>query len=179
MTEIVATTAAARAAIATWFGGPYNAATRRYLSTPPTVAGLTWVQPGFDADVDMKALFSGAGQRTAAFGVVHFPRRRRTREARGGPGPANALRRIAWDVDLDLYLVTRSEHAIDAEADRDALEDAVIARIEADPTFGGMFLTAGEDDGVTIERGQAATEASGITKSFLGVRLIAVSYEAT
>lgn len=125
----------ARAAVAAWFA-------------PPAVTGLNSVFPSFPkpASLNDLAYFAGVDQTTVfsgAVGIVHIVNSKRLRKAMGGAH--SGWKRIDYDIELQLLMKSTQQTAEAAMADFDALIDAVIARIEADRTFGSADVwQAGE-----------------------------------
>ncbi len=155
--------------ICTYFGGPYDEATRTYRSSP--VAGVGVVRRGWAKRDDHADYFNGQppGARTGSQIVVYIPRRSEARFAVAGAH--GGMKNVVYEVQLCCYIRSRTEHAEDAQDDVYALQDALVEHLRADRTLGGAVFEAGEhiDGGpgsIDFEYGQPETRAE-LTKSFL------------
>lgn len=141
-----------RAGIAAYFGGPaYDPVYRIWRPTPLADAGLAGVRQFFPKRMSDDDYTFGYSPPRAMGGVmvVHLPYEAKKRIAVGGLG--GGIKRLAYAVELHLYHLGQVQHAEDAQADFDALIEAIIARTEADPTLGGIVLQAGEGEaGISV-----------------------------
>lgn len=163
--------------IATFFGGPYNSTTKLY--TAPTVTGLGLVRAAFhkgEPHADMW-LNLPAGTETGSLMIVFCDRQKRTRLT---TGLQTGFKEIRFDVCLHLW--TRSYHrdTEDAQADYDTLTDAVIAKIESDPSLGsngfesgGFWFAEGDPLGIEVRYNPPATEKNGITNQYAEISGVA------
>lgn len=142
------TRATVRTGIASFFGaGIYNTTDRVWRGGPLAGDGLGGVRAYFakrvpDSDYTM-GLTAGRGM--GALMVVHLPQTQERRIALGGP--TGGEKRVTFDTQLRIYHYARIPHTEDAQADFDALLEAIVDRVHADRTLGGAVTEAGE--GVT------------------------------
>lgn len=155
--------------ICTYFGGPYDAATRTYRTSP--VSGVGVVRRAWPKRDDHADYFHGMppGTRTGSQIVVFIPRSSEVRFAVGGA--QGGMKNVVYDVQLCCYIRSNTPHAEDAQDDVYTLRDALVARLRADRTLGGACFEAGEhvDGGsgeIAFDYGQPETKAE-LTKSFL------------
>jgi hypothetical protein len=153
-----------RTGIAEYFGGTnYNAGARAYQGSSPLLGdGLSTVrayQPKRISDTDY-VLAQAQGRGMGASMVVELADdaiTRRTLPARGGAHPqSSGHRKVVYRTTLHLFHLAHQNYAEDAEADVDALIQAVLELIYSDVTL-GMGVT-GSNLGVY----QCGESASGI-----------------
>jgi hypothetical protein len=154
--------------ICRYFGGPYDDATRTYRASP--VAGVGVVRRAWAKDDNHEDYFNGmdAGARTGCQIIVWIPRRSEQRFAVAGPH--GGQKNVRYDIELAVYVRSRTPLAEDAQDDVYALQDALVEWMRADRTLGAACFEAGEavDGGqgsIDFEYGQPETKA-GLTKSF-------------
>lgn len=98
--------------------------------------------------------------RSGAVGVLHIGRQTSARIGYGGP--TGGKKRHDYTVKLAIYHRARTAQSETAQDDLDALVDAVIARLEADRTFGGCCWQGGEAPldlpGITVDFGEPLVE---------------------
>lgn len=119
----------------------------------------------------------GEGARTGGQVIVHLGR---AVERAITTGPTERYKRLAYDVTMHCYLLSRVAHAEDAQDDVDTVAESITDLIRADRTCGsgpaGVFTDVGEDQtGITVDWGEPTTKGE-TTESYLGVRFTAVSY---
>lgn len=155
--------------ICRYYGGPYDETTHTYRSSP--VAGVGVVRRAWAKEDNPADYFNGmdAGARTGSQIVVWIPRRSETRFAVGGEH--GGMKNVRYDVELAVYIRSRTPLAEDAQDDVYALQDALVDWIRQDRTLGEACFEAGEavDGGqgsIDCTYGQPETKA-GLTKSFL------------
>ena len=147
--------AAVRQGIAAYFGGStYDSVYRIWRPTPLAASGLAGVRQFFPKRMSDDDYTYGYNPPRAmgAVMVVHIPYETEKRVAIGGSsgGVAGGILRLTYSAELHLYHMGQTQHAEDSEADFDALVEAVVARIQADRTLGGIVLQAGEGEtGIT------------------------------
>lgn len=136
--------ATVRSGIATFFGGPYDSATRTYRPGPLIGSGLTTVR-AYPAkavpDADYTAGLA-SGRAMGTVGVVHLGDSTERRVAIGGA--TGGWRHRVYQATLHLYHLANTPGMEDAQADLDALLEAVVTRIHGDRTLGGAVMQAGE-----------------------------------
>ena len=146
------TRAAVRSGIAAYFGGAtFDPAYRIWRPTPLAAAGLAGVRAFFPKRMSDDDYTFGYSPPRGMGGVmiVHLPTQNRTRIAIGGLH--GGIKNERFSAELHLYHLGQVPHVEDAQADFDALVEAIIARLEADPTLGGIVTQAGEGDaGITV-----------------------------
>lgn len=133
-----------RQAVATWLA-------------PPAVAGLNTVYPAPPRWAPGEDFFAGAaaGTPSGAIAFVHLEDQVRRRIAWQGPTPGGKL--SIFTVGLGFRFVSNEAEVQDAQADHDAILDALIVRLEQDkqlgtgpstqnPTPAEQLLQAGEGD---------------------------------
>jgi hypothetical protein len=157
------TRTAVRDGIARYFGGStWNTDDRVYRPTPLASVGLAAVAPYFSVRFgdEVKAIKGLAANRgRGALMSVHIASTQEARHSTGG------IMRVPYAVQLYLWHTALIPTTQDAQNDLDALVQAVIDRIRADPTLGGTVVQAGEgSDGVTVEMALPAEEPSDITR---------------
>lgn len=146
--------AVVRTGIAEYFGGStYDAETRAYRGSGPLVgSGLSTVrayQPKRASDTDY-VWNQAAGRGMGASMVVELgddTEIRRAGNAGGGVSfPAGGRKRITYTPTLHIFHLAYAEHAEDAEADVDALIEAIKGLFHADVTLGRIpgLYQAGE-----------------------------------
>lgn len=160
--------------ICRYLGGPYDAATRTYRT--PTVAGVGIVRRAFAKRDDHADYYHGmpAGARTGCVVIVTIYQQTVFRYALGGQ---HGMKQRNYGVELACFIRSRTAHAEDAQDDVYALQDALLDRLNADPTLGGAVFQAGEhidqgDSTIRIAYGQPETKAE-VTKSFLSIQFTA------
>lgn len=153
----------------TYFGGAYDPDTRTYRSSPLSAVGV--VRRAWAVDDILADYFNGMdpGARTGCQIVAWIPRDSEQRFALGGEH--GGMKNVRYEVELAVYIRSRTPHAEDAQDDVYALRDALKGHMRADRTLGGACFEAGEavDGGrgsIDCEYGQPETKA-GLTKSFL------------
>lgn len=165
------------AQVATFFGGPYDAATHTY--TAPTVPGLGLVRGAFhkgEPHADMWASLA-AGTETGSLMIVFCERQKRTRLT---TGLQTGFKELRFSVCLHVW--TRSYHrdAEDAQADYDTLLDSIVAKIEGDPSLGsngfeagGFWFAEGDPSGITVNYNPPSTEKNNITNQYAVIEGVA------
>lgn len=164
--------------ICTYLGGPYDASSHTYRSSP--ISGVGVVRRGWPKRDDHADYFHNmpAGARTGCQMVVHIPRDEESRRALGGEH--SGIKGVVYDVDLHCFIRSRTPHAEDAQDDVYALRDAIKDQLRADRTLGGAVFQAGEyvyhgHGSITCSFGQPETKAE-LTKSFLLVQFQAIEF---
>ena len=154
--------------ICRYFGGPYDETTRTYRSSP--VAGVGVVRRAWPKNDNKADYFNGmdAGARTGCLIVVWIPRRSESRFAVAGDH--GGMKNVRYDIELAVYVRSRTPLAEDAQDDVYALQDALVEWMRADRTLGAACFEAGEavDGGqgsIDFEYGQPETTTE-LTKSF-------------
>ena len=157
--------------ICRYFGGPYDATTRTYRSSPLQTVGVGVVRRAWAKDDRLADYFNGqqAGARTGCQMVVWIPRSTESRFAVAGA--TGGMKNVLYEVQLCCYIRSRTPYAEDAQDDVYALRDALVDHLRADRTLGGAVFEAGEhvDNGsgsIDFDYGQPETKAE-LTKSFL------------
>lgn len=155
--------AAVRDGIAQYFGGAtFDADDRLYRPTPLAAAGLAGVAPYFapafpDEVIAIKGLAADRGR--GAVMCVHIAETTEVRDSLGG------IMAVPYDVQLYLWYLALIPHTQDAQADLDALVQAVTDMIRADPTLGGTVVQAGEGTrGITVQVPPPVTEPAEYTR---------------
>lgn len=167
--------------ICRYFGGPYDTATRTYRTSP--VAGIGVVRRAFSKNDSHEDYFNGmaAGARSGSQMVVTIYRSNEFRVTLGGEHGGQKQRN--FEVELGLFIRSRTPHAEDAQDDVYALQDAIVERIRLDRTLGGAVFQAGEhidrasNDGIVFAYGQPES-ANGLVKSYLSVIFSACEFVA-
>ncbi|MGH3376337.1 MAG: hypothetical protein ACRDP6_16510 [Actinoallomurus sp.] len=147
------TRAAVRQGIAAYFGGnTYDAVYRIWRPTPLAANGLAGVRQFFPKRFSKDDYTFGYSPPRAMGGVmvVHIPLETEKRIALGGP--TAGIKRLTYSVELWLYHQGQTPHAEDPQADFDGLIEAVVARIRADRTLGGIVTEAGEGPNTGITK---------------------------
>lgn len=143
-------------ALCRFFGGSYQAVTHDYRTAPAggtNIAGLALVRRGFAKREDYNDFFAGAapGTMTGAWMAVWVPdkvRRRLTTPAVLGRKQVNIA------VELHVYVFSKAPYAEDCNDVLDAIDAAIIALIETDPTVAtGGFEAGGFQVGEGDEHG--------------------------
>lgn len=166
--------------ICTYFGGPYDPDTRTYHSSPLADVGVSVVRRAWARDDSKAQYFEGLpdGARTGCLIVVHIPRSYENRVALGGEH--GGMKRIAYEVELFVYIRSTAPHAEDAQDDTYTLRDALVEWMRQDRTLGGAVAQAGEyidgaAGGIEFQYGQAEVTA-GLVKDFLQMTFGAIEY---
>jgi hypothetical protein len=166
--------------ICTYFGGPYDPATRTYRSSPLAGAGVGVVRRVWAKRDDHEDYYIGQppGSRTGCQIVVFIPRHHEARIALGGAH--SGMKQITYEVTLNCYIRSRTPYAEDAQDDVYALRDALVEWMRLDRTLGGAVFQAGEHvdgglDGIDFRYGQPETKAE-VTKSFLEMTFAAIEF---
>lgn len=165
--------------ICRYFGGPYDPMTRTYRA--PQITGLGVVRRAFAKRDDHADYFHAMlpGARTGSQMIVTIYRSHEFRVALGGA--TNGMKQRNFEVELGLFIRSRTPHAEDAQDDAYALQDAIVERIRLDRTLGGAVFQAGEhidgagNDGISFAYGQPETKAE-LTKSYLAVTFSACEF---
>lgn len=165
--------------ICRYFGGPFDQQTRTYRS--PQVAGLGVVRRAFAKRDDHADYFNGMppGARTGSQMVVTIYRSHEFRVALAGA--TNGMKQRNFEVELSLFIRSRTPHAEEAQDDVYELQDAIVEWIRLDRTLGGAVFQAGEhienasSNGIAFAYGQPETKAE-MTKSFLAVSFAACEF---
>lgn len=138
-----------RTGVAQYFGGTiYDSTFRAYRNGPLNSYGLSTVrpyQPKRLPDFDY-VLGQNAGRGMGAVMVLEM------NETRDNiltitqlPGNLNNQRKLVYPFQLHVFHMAHERFAEDAEADVDALDQALHEHIYADPTLGGICYQAGID----------------------------------
>jgi hypothetical protein len=149
-----------RTGVAAYFGGATVTAADWYQPTPLTGFGLAGVKAYYQnrfEDREYRTTLDPA-TRTGAIMCVHLGDDTETRHAMGGSG--GGILDAPFNVSLFLFFLTLAPSQANAQVDRDALLEAVRARLRADPTL-GMGVNSGSPTIVT----QAGEGPAGITTS--------------
>jgi len=164
--------------ICRYFGGPYDADTRTYRSSPLPTVGV--VRRAWAKRDDHEDYFHGqfAGARTGCQIVVFIPRHQERRVALGGAH--NGMKQITYEVQLCCFIRSRTPYAEDAQDDVYALRDSLVELMRLDRTLGGAVFQAGELvdgglDGIDFTYGQPETKAE-LTKSYLEMTFAAIEF---
>jgi hypothetical protein len=165
--------------ICQYFGGPYDEQTRTYRSSP--VEGIGVVRRAFAKRDDHADYFNGMepGARTGSQMVVTIYHDHEFRVALGGAHSGQKQRN--FQVELGLFIRSRTPYAEDAQDDVYALRDAIAEHFRADRTLGGAVFQAGEHidrsalDGLVFQYGQPESAAD-LTKSYLSVTFSACEF---
>ncbi|MFC5184372.1 hypothetical protein [Actinomadura harenae] len=166
-----------RSGIAAYFGGnTYDSTDRVWTPTPLAAYGLATVRnyvPKRHPDSDFtRGLTVGRGMGTVM--IVDLPQQIERRIALGGP--ANGIKQDVYTVDLLLYHLAKVPHSEDAQADLDALIDAIVNWIHADRTLGGAVVDAGETSaGIVKSLGQPLISGER-TEIYASIRFDANTY---
>ncbi|MEV0968512.1 hypothetical protein [Microtetraspora glauca] len=138
------TRAAVRDGIAKYFGGPYVPEFRCYRPGPLLAYGLATVRPYLAKRVPDQDYTIGLppGRGMGTYAVVHLEAANERREAWGGA--TSGWKHITHAVTLQLFHLSTQPLAEDAQADLDALLEAIGDLIHADRTLGEAVLQAGE-----------------------------------
>jgi hypothetical protein len=152
-----------RTGIAEHFGGStFDDGDQVYRPTPLAAQGLAGVAPYFqerfrDEVIAIKGLADGRGR--GAVMCVHIGQTKETRHSTGG------IFKVPYAIQLYVWHLSLVPTVQDAQADRDDLVEAIIARIHADPTLGGTVVQAGEGvDGIDISTPPPVIEPSTSTR---------------
>jgi hypothetical protein len=113
--------AAARAAIAAWFA-------------PSQIPGLATTYPSTPTIIPASAYTLASGAGSGSVLVVHLPAAQEVRIAMGGPTSGEKFNK--YTVVLEVKFRSVKSDAMAAQADQDALIDAIYARWRQDRTFG-------------------------------------------
>jgi hypothetical protein len=136
-----------RIGIAEYFGGTtYDAAFRTYRDGPLNSYGLSSVhpyQPKKLPDFDY-VLSQNPGRGMGAIGVIEMNETRDTPLTVSQiPSNLNGQRMLVYPIQLHIFHLAHRDYAEDAEADVDALDQALHEHIYADPTLGEICYQAG------------------------------------
>jgi hypothetical protein len=166
--------------ICTYFGGPYDAQTRTYRSSPLSSHGVGVVRRAWAKRDDHADYFWGQppGTRTGCQIVVFIPRHSERRIALGGEH--GGMKQVTYEVTVNAFIRSNCPYAEDAQDDVHALRDALIEHMRLDRTLGGAVFQAGEHadggmDGIDVRYGQPETKAE-LTKSFLEITFAAIEF---
>jgi hypothetical protein len=119
--------------ICRYFGGEYDENARAYLT--PAVPGLGAVRRARGKRSNKNELHSGMGTDThGSTMLVHVQSGQERRVTLGGP--ACALRKVAHEVVLHVFLHSTARAAEDAQDAFDELRDGLFEHLRADPTLG-------------------------------------------
>lgn len=136
-----------RLAVTQYFGGTtYDAIFRAYRNGPLNSYGLSTVrpyQPKRLPDLDY-VLGQAPGRGMGAVMILEMNETRDLPLTITGFPPAGQ-RRLIYPIQLHVFHLAHMNFAEDAEADIDALDQAIHERIYADPTLGGACYQAGLD----------------------------------
>jgi len=131
---------AARQGVARYFGGTtWDDQARIYRPTPLAASGLAGVRPYWTPrfeDHDYRETLPD-GSAMGAVMCVHLADNQRTRIAAG-------IKKDPYSVELWVFAYAMPAQQEDLQAFTDALLTAIVGRLEADPTLGGVFIQAGE-----------------------------------
>lgn len=138
-----------RTGIAQYFGGTtYDSTFRAYRNGPLNSYGLSTVrpyQPKRLPDFDY-VMGQQAGRGMGAVMILELNETRDTPLTMSQiPANLNGQRHLVYPVQLHVFHMAHEQFAEDAEADVDALDQALHERIYADPTLGGICYQAGID----------------------------------
>lgn len=165
---------AVRTGMATYFGGTLVSSDRSWQNGPLTASGLGAVKAYIGKGVPDSDYVAGmaAGRGMGAIALIQLAQSHRFRQAFGGGTAQNVAtgwKQETFTVTLHLYHIAEQPHVEDAEADLEALIQAVITLIEADRTLGQTVVQAGEglqgiDSAMDVpeinQRGRARTYAT-------------------
>ncbi|MEU1731393.1 hypothetical protein [Streptosporangium sp. NPDC020145] len=147
--------AVVRDGIARHLGGTYDQVERCYRGGPLQPYGLATLRSFFAKRVPDTDYTAGLepGRAMGAIGVVHLGDSVERRVALGGA--TGGWKHRVYVVTLHLYHLATTPAAEDAQADLDALLEAVADLIHTDRTLGGTVLQAGEStSGIRFFLGQ-------------------------
>lgn len=138
-----------RTGIAKFFGGTtYDATFRAYRNGPLNSYGLSTVrayQPKRLPDLDY-VLGQAPGRGMGAVMILELNETRDTAASIGQfPVPSAGRRHLVYPVQCHVFHMAHEDFAEDAEADVDALVQAIHEQIYSDPTLGGICYQAGQD----------------------------------
>ena len=138
-----------RTGIATFFGGTtFDAFYRCYRNGPLNSSGLSTVrpyQPKRLPDFDY-VLGQAPGRGMGAVMILEMSRTRDTALTVGmKPVSSGGQRKLVYPIQCHLFHMAHENYAEDAEADVDALDQAIHEQIYSDPTLGGICYQAGMD----------------------------------
>lgn len=166
-----------RNGIAAFFGGAtYDPIQRIYRPTPLAADGLAGVRPYFAKrvnDADYTFGFA-AGRAMGGIIVVHVAQTGERRIALGGA--TSGEKRVVYGVTLHLYHLANTPHAEDAQADVDALLEAIVGLIHGDRTLDGAVTEAGESANGITTRMDPPVIADERTESYAVIAFDAVAY---
>lgn len=136
-----------RTGVAEYFGGTnYDSTFRAYRDGPLASYGLATVRPYQAKRIPDSDTVITPGRGMGAFAVIEMS------ETHDLPLtvtqiPANAggQRKLVYPIQFHVYHMAEMPYAEDAEADVDALDQAIHELIYADPTLGGICYQAGID----------------------------------
>jgi hypothetical protein len=139
-----------RTGVATFFGGTtYDAGARAYRGSGPlTGSGLSTVrmyQAKRISDMDY-VMGQAAGRGMGASMVLEMSQTIDTALTLGQmPASLNGQRHLVYPVTCHLFHLAHQDYAEDAEADVDALDQALHEQVYSDPTLGGICYQAGQN----------------------------------
>ncbi len=136
-----------RTGIATFFGGSTLDETANiYRPTPLAASGLAGVRAHWSNRYADQDYFIGLadGRLMGAVMSIHLAGDAERRIALGGP--ISGFKRRALAVELWVLHLSRRPTAEEAQADLDALIEAIVDRIHGDRTLGGAVVEAGESE---------------------------------
>lgn len=161
--------------ICRYFGGPYDASTRTYRSSPIAQIGI--VRRAFAKSDNHQEFFNGQppGARTGCQMVVLLYHSDEFRIALGGEH--GGWKQTNYDVELACFLRSRTEYAEDAQDDAYTLRDDIVSWIRRDRTLGAAVFQAGEsmkrgNPVISTDYGEPVTKAE-LTKGFVSVKFSA------
>lgn len=174
----------ARARIGAYFGGTFDATARCWRDaagqgTPTRIALVGTLRTHFTKQYPTADHFYGlpTGARSGGHVIVHLGR---AVEKAITTGPTQRFKRLSYDVTLHLFMLSRAQHAEDAQDDVDTTVESIADLIRADRTLGsgsnGVFTEVGEDQqGIVVDFGEPSTKGQQTT-SYVAVHFTAVSY---
>jgi PKD repeat protein len=145
-----------RVGVAQYFGGTTLTADEWYRPTPLAAQGLAGVRPYFETRLKDHEYVQTltAGRKMGAVMSVHIAEFTEKRLTTGG------FFDVPYEVHLYLWhRAQKNDRPEEAQEDLDRLIQAVIDRVRADPTLGGVVTQAGETArGITVSMSTPATE---------------------
>lgn len=143
-----------RTGIATYFGGSTLDARNFYRPTPLQASGLSGVKAYYQYEFEDRDYVEGLTG-TPIWGAVmcvDLPQMNENRHAIGGLG--GGILNRPYGVNLFIWARGTQQYMETAQASMDDLIEALVNRLRADPTLGGLVLQAGEGPaGISISSG--------------------------
>lgn len=137
-----------RTGIAQYFGGTaYDDTTRAYRDGPLEAYGLATVRPYQAKRIPDSDTFITPGRGMGAFAVIEMAETHDLPATVGLiPHRSGGQRKLIYPVQFHVFHKAEIQYAEDAEADVDALDQAIHEMLYDDPTLGGICYQAGVDE---------------------------------